>query len=74
MKLICKKLLIRQFTSFSIGECYTANVWVEGILIEGNNGCDFYFTTNKDYPYYIWDYFYTTKEIRKLKLQKLLGI
>ena len=36
-----------------------------------DEGDGWIFTINKDYQYYIWDYFYTTKEIRKMKMQKI---
>ena len=79
MKVLCKKSLKRVYHNFIKGNWYdykTYNDEVVGILeIDGYGyGYDYYFTINKKNRYtfyYIWDYFYTEKEIRLLKLEEI---
>ena len=78
-KLYCKETIIYNSNKFVKGRFY--NIEQQ----EYSAGCIFYYISCNDYGgwfyinkkdfetkfYYIWDYFYTTQELRKLKLDKL---
>ena len=73
MKLLCKKTpnIGTQTINMIPGKYYLV---INNInLIEDDDGYSWYFTDKyiDDYLLYIWDYFYTPQEERKIKLQKL---
>ena len=71
-KLLCKLLCKSQnlYLEFDAGKYYTiSKISYDSILID-----DWWFSLTKiDVAYwsYIWDYFYTPQEVRKLKLKQL---
>ena len=81
-KLICK--LGTDWGNISYGSIsyiknnvYTVNSIENDIIatvyIGDENGEDWFYI-GKDADYYIWDYFYTLKEFRKLKLKQLSDV
>ena len=60
-KLLCKKTVI-YFTILRMDE-FIIDIWI-------NDDNDL-FSLNKNSEYYIWDYFYTPQEVRKMKLERL---
>ena len=77
MKLLCKKT--PNNINMIPGKYYVGSNSKIGKVVEDDNGYSHYFTNNKyitDYYFaehflYIWDYFYTPQQTRKIKLQKL---
>ena len=69
MKLLCKKSLTNN--SFTPGKYYPfkMGVWFWYSTVD-DNGLTFYWSKD-DSHWYIWDYFYTPQETRKIKLEKL---
>lgn len=72
-KILCK---------YSFKDCYIKGKWYDivfsyvglGVDVIGDNDevHGLYFRRRDDYGYlYIWDYFYTEQEIRKLKLERI---
>ena len=81
-KLICKKTLFCDGASyFTIGSIYSVmELESKDIVIKCNTGCIFsgcgFLKSNKDgfvenHHWLLFEYFYTEKEIRRMKLDKL---
>ena len=74
-KLLCKntKNIIKKnkyYIIFNIDNTYS-HQW---LLLQYKNVSgryDWYSSNPKNHSWYIWDYFYTTQEVRKLKLKQL---
>jgi len=50
----------------------TSNEVYDVVLVRGDNGAGEYFTLkNINGELYMWDYFYSAKDIRKMKLDKI---
>ena len=69
-KLLCK------ITNFFVDKYYTIkiiNKFDNSVIfrIKNENDDFFTFSLNKNDNYYIWKYFYTPNEVRKMKLKKL---
>ena len=79
-KLLCKKDFIRySIVSITKGKYYTIRSIDSsddddiGVQIKYNDkySLSWWFSYNIENDWYIWDYFYTDKEIRKMKLNQL---
>ena len=76
MTLLCKKILIN--SPITPGKYYTVDKMNESIYrifydmcVSDTQGNNWYFSDRPNSFVYIWDYFYTPQETRKMKLQKL---
>ena len=70
-KLLCKKtgkLYNIKKISYIIKDEYYFD-WINNFIHLNLN--DYYFSLDQNNYYYIWKYFYTPQEIRKLKLKKI---
>ena len=73
-KLLCKK----KYTSYMRGKYYYVLKISKGynnnyvfIYLKNDNNIKDWFNFTKKSDYYIWNYFYTPKEIRRMKLKQL---
>lgn len=67
-KVICKYSI----DFFKIGGIYEIEFINSGNIKVGNNYGGYWFNGIVDgYSHLIWDYFYTVKEVRRLKLEKM---
>ncbi len=69
-KLICKKDIdsFKKDGEYTIGRIYDVNI---KFFIIFSSRSSRWFSDNGSFEMMIWDYFYTKKELRKLKLEKI---
>ena len=69
------RLLCKKTTSYNImPNKYKNNVYIITKITDDDMSIYFnkdWFSLNKESGYYIWDYFYTAQEVRKMKLERL---
>lgn len=77
MILVCKKDIDNRFVagkSYAYKEYKTVRQTGDFFIfygIVGNDEKESRFTDNEQFTWYVWKYFYSHNEVRKLKLQKL---
>ena len=66
-ELLCKKMILDITINLKKNEYYTIIDIINNLVYVNYD----WYNSNPESFWYIWDYFYTTKEVRKMKLERL---